>query len=53
MDFLDHGYGANRQDQHRTSPGSKRVTKDGRVSSPPEIIDWTVEENDPEVDYED
>ena len=50
---MGHGYGDNRQDQHGTDPGSKRVTEDGRVVSPLEIIDWTVEENDFEVDYED
>ena len=53
MDSMGHGYGDNRQDQHGINSGSKRVTEDGRVVSPPEIIDWTVEESDLEVDYED
>ena len=53
MDSMGHGYGDNRQDQHGTNSGSKRVIEDGRVISLPEIIDWTAEENDFEVDYED
>lgn len=53
MDSMGHGYRDNRQDQHKANSGSKLVTEDGRVVSPPEIIDWTVEENDSEVNYED
>ena len=53
MDSMGHGYGDNTQDRHGTNSGSKQVTEDGGVVSSPEIIDWTVEENDFEVDYED